>query len=157
LLESVEQRHQELRNPGGVERLAAVQKTPEAFAFLMLHHHIGRAVGLEIAQHGYDVGMPEVNQRARFLLEAIEAPDIFLFVGVADRMHRAVAVAHGDAVGHELLDRDLALDGNLDRFVGDAEAARAQDRRHAIAVEFGADIQSVPLGCGHDFSFARRP
>ena len=99
---------------------------------------------LEIAVDRDDVGMAEGDEGRRLLAEAVEAPFEIALLGGADRVDgHLVRVAHDDAAGQELLDRDRAVEGDLGRPVGHAEAARPEHPVDAVALELVAVRQGV--------------
>ena len=122
----------------------ARQDGAEALALLIGHDHVGRAVGLEIAVDGDDVGVTEGDEGRGLLTEARQSPVEIALLGRADRMDsHLVGVAHDDAARQELLDRDRAVEGDLGRPVGHAEAARPEHAVDAVALELIAFRQGV--------------
>ncbi len=125
------------------------QQLAHALAVLELHDGVGRAVGLEIAQHRHDVQMTETGKRTRLVEEALAAPGEVLGEARAARHHLAVAAAHGELDRQVLLDGDELGELGVEGAIGDAEAAVADHRIEPIVAEPRAGSQGLDVIGGH--------
>ena len=148
--QTVEQRHEE-RAQFVLGELAALlaHDGGEAVALLVLHHHVGGAVRLEEAEHRHDARMAEYREGLRLLQEALEAPVVIVLVALGARPDRGLALADGELDRQVLLDRDVLLEVGVPGEIGDAEAARAQDRLDLVLVEPEAGRQGVCVFVRH--------
>ena len=81
------------RRPGSRSSSATVS------AVLELHDRVGRAVGLEEAQHRHDVRMAEAGKRARLVEEALAAPGEVVGEARAARHDLAVGRRTANSIG----------------------------------------------------------
>ena len=125
------------------------QQLGDALAVLELHDGIGRAVGLEKAQHRHDVRMAEARQRPRLVEEALAAPGEVVGKAAAAR-HDLAPAAHGELDRQVFLDRhhlgELAVEGAI----GDAEAAMADHRVEPIVAELETERQGLIVFDTHE-------
>src|SRR5215813_1282517 len=121
----------------------------EVLAVLELHDGVGRAVGLEVAQHRHDVRMAEARERARLVEEALAAPgEVFAIARPA--RHHALALAHCE------LDREILLDGDelgelgVEGAVGNAKAAMTDHGVDAVITQPRAEREGLNVVLGHE-------
>ena len=133
------------RRPAGL-----AQELADALAVLELHDGVGRAVGLEVAQHRHDVRMAEARERARLVEEALAAPG-----EVARRSARRAAppgrrpARTANSTGRYSLMATNLASWRVEGAVGDAEAAMADHRVEPVVAEPGAGRQGLDVVEGH--------
>jgi hypothetical protein len=91
---------------------------------IVVHHQIGRAVGLEEVPHPHDVGVIELGQGARLQQELLqaEAEQLAIVLGM-DGDGGPVAGSPGQVPGQKLLDGHPGLEVEIPAQVGDTKAA----------------------------------
>src|SRR4029077_16647930 len=82
------------------------QELGHVLAVLELDDGIGRAIGLEVTQHRYDMRMTEACQRAGFVEKAFAAPGEVVSQARTARHDLAVGLANGAFERQVFLDRD---------------------------------------------------
>src|SRR3546814_9170455 len=93
--------------------------------------------------------MAEDGERLRLLEEALEAPVIVVLVALGARPDRGLALADGKLDRQVLLDRDVLGEVRVPRQIGDAEAARAENRLDLVLVETKSLRQRVSVFFRH--------
>lgn len=147
--EPVEQRPGELLQSRFRRPRRVLQHGLQRLAALVIHHHVGGAVRLEVAQHAHDVRMLEPGERARLLQEALESPAVVGFALGAEWHHRAcrsaTLYARRELAGQVLLDRDRLLKVRIPSEVSDAEAADAEHLVEPVLVQRRLQRQRVAV------------
>ena len=92
-LQSVQQRHDHGAQLGLAAYLLGFEEFFQAFAALVLHHHVGSAVGFEHTHDTHDVGVAEFRQRAGLGDESIQTPTVGVAVILGDGVYVAVVAA----------------------------------------------------------------
>ena len=116
----------------------AHQTLAQRLALDQRHHHIGSAVGLEEVEDAHDRRRPvEPRQGARLVEKTFAAPRKLLGMLGRVRQHRGAALAQRQRRRQILLDGDVAIESGIQRPIGDAEGALAEDRFDLIAAQQG--------------------
>ena len=120
----------------GVSRCSRISRLRQRLALDQGHHHVGGAVGLEEVVHAHDGGRAvEPRQRARLVEEALAAPGKLLGMIGRARQHGGAALAQRQRRRQVLLDRDVAMEREVARPIGDAEGALAEDGVQLVATQ----------------------
>lgn len=143
--ETIEQRMQQLQDLALGQGAAAFQQAVEAFTLLVLHDHIGAAIGLEDVVYSYDIRVFEARQGARFEDEAFEPGLVFLQQFIAEREYRAVLLPMGELAGQIFLDCDRAMQIVVGGKVSDAESTLAEHALDGVPMQLRAVGQSVAM------------
>ena len=118
----------------------------QAFALFILHGHVGRAVGLEVAQHAHDVIVLEARQRLRLLEEFLQTPLIDFGVGIVTagaRVDDGIPVALGIGLGEIFLERHQRVQVFVVGQVGNPETPLTQHRPDRVLAQLVADRQGI--------------
>ena len=134
LLETIEQRRQDLLDRGLRQARLARQALRKRLALEKLHDDIGRAVRLEEIVNPDDRRhMTQLRHGSRLVEEAAAPPDEILGHFGRARQHLGVTLADRQPARQVLLDRDVAMKLCIVATIGNAEAALAQHRQNLVA------------------------
>ena len=133
LLESLEQAIEQLLDDRRRQRSVTLQALLERLAARQRHHHVRRAVGLEVVvDTNHRRNALERHQRASFVEEAFAAPyEVFGELGRA-RDDRRAAFAQRQRRRQIFLYREFAAQQRVAREVGNAESSLAEDGNQLI-------------------------
>ena len=142
LLETVEQRPQDAVDRRWIQPAVLLDKPFERIAVEHLHDDIGGAVDFEEVVDADDARRAMQGRHdAPLGDEAIPPPGEILCHLGRTRHHGDAVLAHRQRGRQILLDGDFAVELDVSRPVGDAEAALAKHRKHFVAPDLGADRQ----------------
>ena len=124
LLESLEQAIEQLLDDRRRQRSVTLQALLERLAARQRHHHVRRAVGLEVVvDTNHRRHALERHQRASFIEEAFATPyEIFAKLAGRARNDRRAAFAQRQGRRQIFLYREFAAQQRVARKVGNAEA-----------------------------------
>ena len=117
--------HQFQRRPPRQFSAMPFQILQQALALVVIHHQIGRPIGLEEIPHPHHVGMIELGQGSGFIQERPQ-PDLeqFPILLRVRRQGPPAGIPPHQIAGAILLDRYLHLQGQIEAEIGHAESAR---------------------------------
>ena len=144
-VQAVEQRQQDAQQEFLIGLGNALQHLAQRHARLVIHHHVGGAVGLEITADGDDVRVAELGEQARFLQKAVQAPLVVVLGTGADGDDTAIQRAHRELYRQVLLDCYLEFEVGVVGEVGHAETARPEYRFQPVLEQHRAGRQRVSV------------
>ena len=149
LLETVEQRPDDQVQSSSIQGTLLLQARFERLAMEHLHDDVGRPVDLEKVEDLHDAGRTvQRGQRTAFRDEAIAAPGEILGDLGRARQHGVAVLADRERDRQVFLDRDFAVELDVARAIGDAEAALAEHRQHFVASDHLAGRQRDVVDLG---------
>ena len=133
------------------ESLAILENRAQWFAFLIIHHDIGSAVGAEIALDPHNERVLNPRQHPRLIEKPLQPPNVVgsLIIGIAGLTLGVGVNRHAIGVTERPLHRKVFLDGDpvlqmgVQRLVSNAEAAGAENGVNPVFVQRTAGRQGV--------------